>query len=378
MTRRPVVAIVQPFVPTYRVGLFNAIDEQLQTHGLTLEVWHDQPKGIVAARGNASSGPWSVPVRQRRLSVKRRNVTYRHLHRPARNVQALVHGLASSNVETYLLARDPQVNLMLWGHGRNFTAKRNGVDDRLERFLCRNASHLFAYTEAGARHLVAAGHTADKVTVVRNSTDTSLLKRHRDGCSAQDVEDLRQRHGLSGKHVGLFVGAFDGPKDLPFLCAAADLIHARDPKFILLMAGAGPLAQMVHEFALARDYVRLLGRVEAPDLGRLSNVVDLMLMPGRVGLVAVDSLALGIPLVTTNHDFHAPEVEYLSPKTSLFLPRDVASFADGVHRLLTATDGRTRLSAASLSASESLSAESAGARFVAGILRGLDGQPSRR
>lgn len=50
MTREEVVAVIQPFVPTYRVGLFDAIARQLLPHRLRLEVWNDQPSGIVAAR----------------------------------------------------------------------------------------------------------------------------------------------------------------------------------------------------------------------------------------------------------------------------------------------------------------------------------------
>jgi hypothetical protein len=34
-------------------------------------------------------------------------------------------------------------------------------------------------------------------------------------------------------------------------------------------------------------------------------------MPGRVGLVAVDSMHLQIPIVTTKYPYHAPEFEYL-------------------------------------------------------------------
>lgn len=371
MTRDDVVAVIQPFVPTYRVGLFDAIERHLSPHGLRLEVWHDQPSGIVAARGNATSGPWSVPITQHRLTVRRRNVTYRNVRRSAREVGAVVHGLASSNLETYGLARDRNVLLMLWGHGRNFTSSGNRLDDRLERWLCGRARHLFAYTDVGAQHLVNAGIARSKITVVRNSTDTELLRRHQRDCTPAEIDALRDQLGLGGKRVVLFVGAFDKPKRLPFLLESVDLMHASDPNLVLLLAGAGPLDEYVADAAAQRSYVTNLGRLDAAELARLSHLTDLLLMPGRVGLVAVDSLALGVPLATTRHAFHAPEAEYLSNETSLWSADDPAAYAEAVALLLADPERRASMVRASLSAGDELSADRSGRRFAAGIVNGL-------
>lgn len=371
MTREDVVAVIQPFVPTYRVGLFDAIERHLKPHGLRLEVWHDEPTGIVAARGNATSGPWSVPITQHRLTVRRRNVTYRNVKRGAREVLAVVHGLASSNLETYGLASDPGVRLMLWGHGKNFTTAGNRLDDRLEGWLCRRARHLFAYTEVGAQHLTSAGIEPSKITVVRNSTDTELLRRHQRECTTAEVEEMRDRLELGGKRVVLFVGAYDKPKRLPFLLESVDLMHEAEPDLVLLLGGAGPLDEYVTDAAAARPYVKNLGRLDTAALGRLSHLTDLLLMPGRVGLVAVDSLALGVPLATTRHPFHAPEVEYLTEETSLWSANDPATYAEAVTALLADPERRSAMVRASLSAGDELSADRSGQRFVSGILQGL-------
>ena len=371
MTREDVVAFIQPYVPSYRVGLFNSIERHLNKHGLRLEVWHDDATGIAAARGNDTSGPWSVPIKQHRLTVRQRNVTYRNVRRSAREVRAVVHGLASSNLETYGLARDPGVQLMLWGHGRNFTSAGNRLDDRLEGWLCRRARHLFAYTEAGAQHLTSAGIEPSKITVVRNSTDTELLRRHQLESTSAEVDALRNRLDLGGKRVVLFVGAYDKPKRLPFLIESVDLMHEADPSLVLLMAGAGPLDRYVADAAAERKYVTNIGRLDAAALARLSHLTDLLLMPGRVGLVAVDSLALGIPLATTRHAFHAPEIEYLTEETSLWSDDDPAAYADAVTALLDDSDRRSAMVRESLSAGAELSTDRAGQRFVSGILRGL-------
>jgi hypothetical protein len=63
-------------------------------------------------------------------------------------------------------------------------------------------------------------------------------------------------------------------------------------------------------------------------MAALSHVSSAIWMPGRVGLVAVDALALGLPVLTTHFPFHAPELEYLVEGRSVhFLPAIAENFA---------------------------------------------------
>jgi len=366
-----VIAFVQPFVPTYRKGLFDAIDERLRANGYELEVWHDQPKGIVAARRNSSSGEWSVPTKQHRLSFRRRNITYRNIWRRSRSVRAVVAGLASTNLETYLLAADPKITLMLWGHGRNFTAGNNPLDARLEKWLCDRATHVFTYTNDGASHLTEHGVSKEKLSTVLNSTDTGRLRRSQAEASTEYLESLTNQLNVRNSEVALFVGAFDEPKRLPFLFDAADRVHAARPNFVLLLAGAGPLDDYVAECAKSRPYVRLVGRLEIDELARLSNLVDILVMPGRVGLVAIDSLALGIPLATTSFPFHAPEAQYLSHQNSIWTEDSVDEYAAGLIAILANQTELQSLKLAARTAGDEFSVEKSAQIFVDGLLLGL-------
>ena len=53
--------------------------------------------------------------------------------------------------------------------------------------------------------------------------------------------------------------------------------------------------------------------------GRTATV---LLNPGRIGLTAVDALALRIPIVTTSTALHGPEAEYLIHGESVFATAD--------------------------------------------------------
>jgi len=369
------IAFIQPFVPSYRVGLFDAIAARLDREGLKLEVWHAEPKGIVAARRNSSSGPWSVPIVQHRVTVARRNVTFRAIHRKARHVRAVVTGLASSSLETYLLAADPHVNMMLWGHGRNYTAGNNGVDARLESWLCSRASQVFTYTAQGAAHLSESGVPSGLISTVVNTTDTARLRQSKNGADTTALAAMRTRLGIGSGPVALFVGAFDVPKRLPFLFEACDIVRRSLPDFELVLAGAGPLDAYVAEETARRDYVRLAGRLELDELAVASNMVDTILIPGRVGLVAVDSLALGVPIITTRFPFHAPEADYLNDQNSVWTDDDVESYAASILQMFSDPERLASLKATAAHDGDEYSAEKSADNFVDGILRGLGIQP---
>jgi len=363
---------VQPFVPTYRRPLFDAIGMRLAAENLRLEVWHDFPKGRVAARGNAASGEWSSPIRQHRLSIGRRNVTYRNVRERSRGAVAVVAGLASTNLETYGLAFDPRVNLMLWGHGKNFTARNNPVDAKLERWLTKRSSHLFTYTDEGKQHLVEHGVPHSRVTVVYNSTDTESLRHARSAVTEAEISAIRQRYQLGQARVALFVGAFDGPKRLPFLIEALDEVHRTHPELITLLAGAGPDEETLREAASTRPYVQVIGRLDAAGLAGMSHVAELIVMPGRVGLVAVDALALGLPIVTTEYPFHAPEASYLtSGHDSLWTKFEVGAYADGISNLLENDAELHRLARNARATGVGFSVDQSAQHFVSGIMSGL-------
>lgn len=68
----------------------------------------------------------------------------------------------------------------------------------------------------------------------------------------------------------------------------------------------------------------------------------MLLNPGRVGLVAVDALVLGLPVLTSDAGRHAPEIEYLTEGSDLFtVPATPTDLADAWLRL-TAQDRRPR------------------------------------
>lgn len=373
------VVIVQPYIPDYRVPFFRRLTADLRDHGVELTVAHGRPTGAQARRGDTATVPGAVALPQRALRVAGRTLLWRGLGDVARRCDAVVLEQALHNLEAYpLLARSrlrrggPAV--CLWGHGRTYTHPPTAVERAAKDALTRRADWFFAYTDGGARHVVRAGLPAGRVTVVRNSVDTTALRTALDRVTPEQVRGFRARHGLVPGRTGYFLGGLDAPKRIPFLLAAAHLTVRRLPGFRLLVAGDGVHRRLVEQAAARPDpAVVCLGPVpDAAGKALLAAASDVLLMPGAVGLVAVDSLALGTPVVTTVDAPHRPEFEYLEHgRNALVVPGTPGEFADATAALLTDPGRLAALRRACGEDAAHYSGEAMSARFAGGLLKAL-------
>ena len=64
-------------------------------------------------------------------------------------------------------------------------------------------------------------------------------------------------------------------------------------------------------------------------------MADVFLMPGLVGLAILDCFAMQTPIITTNYQFHSPEIEYLENGINgLITTNTVESYSNSVINLL--------------------------------------------
>ncbi len=357
---RPRVTFLQPYVPDYRVPFFDALDAMLDAAGIDLVVAHGHPVGGQGARGDARTGRWAKPLRQRHLRLLGKDLFWRPVRALARDSDVVVQELASTNLVTYLLAVDPRVRMMVWGHGKAYVTRVNALDARLEGWQVKHAEHVFVYTDSGRAYLQGRGVPAGKVTVVHNSTDTAALMRAAALITDTDVAAFRALHGLGDGPVGLFVGALDESKLIPVLLDAAALVSAQNPAFRLVVAGAGPLAAMVDGRAREASTIVRLPRTCGPhELALLGRLSDVLLIPGRVGLVATDAMALGLPVITTDYPYHAPERDYLGDRVTV-TSATPESFAAAVLEHLREGTSAHRLEAADIPSVEQMAGAFAG------------------
>jgi len=364
----PLVLVVQRYVPTYRVPLFSALSEQLDGRGVQLLVAHGLPHGTQNARNDSAvSEPWAQVVQEITVPMPGgMTPTWKKVRALSRRADAVVAELGGTSLNTWdFLARRPRSTL-LWGHGKSYVKAPNRVDSLVEERMARRAAHVLTYTEAGRSHLLQSGIDPARVTAVGNSTDTAGLERLRNE-TRDSAAAWRERLGSEGP-VALFAGGLDGDKRTPLLLEAGQAAARLDPSFRLVIAGSGRDGHLVARH-LHEPWLCALPHVTPRDMAALSHVSSAIWMPGRVGLIAVDALALGLPVLTTHFPFHAPELDYLEEgRTVHYLPDTGDSYAAAALAIMRRPGTQPAEEAPAIPSVEAVAARMTAA--IIGVIRG--------
>lgn len=380
MNRKPVrtgsqlvLAIVQPYLPAYNVPFFQRLGDRLRQDGIALSVIHGKPDSLMAARRDGGVLPNTYEVDTRifgplPLDWKRTASAIRSV-RP--DFVILEH--ARAHVESYglimkSLTGGPRV--AWWGHGKSYGMAESGLAAAWRQRLLYSGDWFFAYTDGGADYVVERGFPRSRVSVVNNTIDTGALLSDMAKLSREEIDDFLDQNDAVAGHTGLFIGGVDLKKGIPFLLEAAAEIRQADGDFTLLVAGSGEMEAFVQSDEARRRGVRPLGRVTGRSKALALSAADVMLVPREVGLVAVDSLASGTPIITTAGAGHGPEFEYLSPDRDACVvtgegPRP---YAEAVVSLLQDPGRLARMGAAATLRAEALTMDRMVEAFAQGVL----------
>jgi glycosyltransferase involved in cell wall biosynthesis len=339
--RSPRVVIIQWYIPQYRESFYEGLRCDLAKHGVELVLGYGTPPGIQADRSDALDLPWATPLLTKTVRLGGRTIEWRRLGSLCDDADLIIVEQAIKNIETYPLLLKSALGgarVAMWGHGRTYTKRSSKAAIIMKRQLTRRAHWFFAYTQGGARAVIDAGFPVTRVTVVQNATDTRRLVDARLRLSAGTVDAFRQRHGISASRVGVFLGGLDSSKRLPFLFEACNRMRRHSGDFQLVIAGAGPEESLVRS-AVADGWVKYVGPMFGDERALLGAVGDILMMPGRVGLAVLDAFALGLPIVTTEWPFHAPEFEYVEHGHNGWITINALdAFCDGVLHVLSDED----------------------------------------
>jgi len=372
------VLIVQEYVPDYRLAFFERLRDDLNMTAVQLVVAAGVPSGEQAKRGDDSGAvDGIVRVPARGIRARSRSASLRTIGPLLGGVDLVIVEQAIRQLETYRLLLGPRPNglrVALWGHGRNYVSQPSVIEEGVKGFLTRRANWFFAYTRGGAEAVASAGFPPERITVVQNSTDTKRLQELLRSVTKSQIDEIQTRLGLPPANVCLFVGALDATKRLDFLFTACRMIADRLPDFTLIVAGDGPLRPMVERLATQEPWLRYVGRASDADKAVLARISQAIVMPGGVGLVAVDAFALETPIVTTDSPAHGPEFEYLEDgRNAIIAGNTEYAYANAMATALTDTKLRSRLEGRCRIEAERYSVETMATNFRAGILDALGG-----
>jgi len=105
--------------------------------------------------------------------------------------------------------------------------------------------------------------------------------------------------------VVLFAGRLTAQKGLDTLLKAAEIYSQKNERPMTLIAGDGDLREQSEQLAkqLQLDDIYFLGSQDHQQMVKLFNIADVVAAPSRFepfGLVALESLACGTPVVASN------------------------------------------------------------------------------
>jgi len=368
-------AIIQEYIPQYRLPFFSQLEGQCSRMGIELVVASGRPSSELADRRDDAELPFGVTIPQREYRLAARRLTVRSTSSVVAEAGLIILEQARRNVDTYasLLRRGRRRQVVaLWGHGKDYTQETASFDRALQRWLTSQADWFFAYTQGGADAVVSEGYPEDRVTVVQNAMDGSALKGAVEAVREAESEHFEQTHDLRGK-TALFIGGLDGSKRLEFLREAASMAHEWDSDIRLLIGGDGPMRAEVEGWAGSHDWLTYLGPLSGREKAIAGKAAQILAIPGRVGLVAVDSFAIQAPIVTTSWPYHAPEYEYLAHGVnSLTSQNSVTAYAEVLHKSLGNERLRAELRSGCSAASEIYTIDAMCERFCEGIVSALE------
>ncbi|GEP47114.1 glycosyltransferase family 4 protein [Microbacterium saccharophilum] len=308
------VAIVQPYASRYRESLFRSLSARLAAGDTDLEVFAGSPTGVESQRKDASTDEIFTAVRQTVIPLGERRLVFRWLPRRVWDADLLILEQATRNLDTYLLLLWRQVTrrpTAFWGHGHTITSAQSTLERRLQAWMLRRSQWFFAYTPRSLERAVLLGACSRKAVVLNNTYDSSAL-REAIGSAAGSVAEGDQ---LKERWIGVYIGGLDHTKRIDYLLQVAAEVHKRDPRFILVIGGRGEDESLVRA-AATRPWCHYLGPVGNSEKAWLSRHAKVSLIAGRVGLAAIDSFEMGLPVVCEAWQYHAPEFEYLSEENA--------------------------------------------------------------
>jgi glycosyltransferase involved in cell wall biosynthesis len=363
------VAIVHPWLPQYRTEFFEKLVARGAVEGIDIDIFYGQTPPEWQSRNDTAKSDRFCELSTRFFGVSGQKLGWKNTTalRSHGRYDALILEHAVRNLETYWLMLRHSKSVCFWGHGKTYTKEIPIFQEKLKSWLTRRVQWFFSYTSGGATSVEADGFPPNRISVVQNSIDTNKLSAQISSVTDLERESFIRTHDLRGK-TALFIGGLDASKRIKFLLQSAEEVYKRDRDFRLIIAGNGPDKHLVESYLHQYDWLSYLGPLFENDKAVALACSDVIAMPGRVGLIAVDSFAAGTPIVTTEWAWHAPEYEYLMHGVNAAISaNDVVSYRDTLLRVLRESECLDELRAGCVVSSRRYTVEAMVDNFIMGI-----------
>ena len=303
------MAIIQRVCTGYRVPLFSQLSARTDIE-VTLFIGHDVPRSKV----KSSSGLLDIDYRKLNTRFVRLGsrilpwhigliAEFRKLKPDVILCEGESHFIGYLQAILYKYFFNRRVALMHWCFiSLPGWSAIGGVGFRalIKIFFRRFFDAFVVYSSFSKKCLLKLGQPSDKVFVATNVSDTKGFLNLSDAMT-ESVSEARKKLKLPERFTVLYLGTLDANKRPDMMLDLAKESDNECYNFVLL--GSGPLFEELHE-RVAREHlssVFLPGRV-VDDLPFYFRAADVLMLPGRGGMVMSEAMAWGLPVIVHQAD----------------------------------------------------------------------------
>jgi glycosyltransferase involved in cell wall biosynthesis len=194
-----------------------------------------------------------------------------------------------------LMRRDSYV----WGHVWSRKGPKSALN-RVRGAMRSIAIGMIVYTEKQASELRDQCAYRGKIIVAPNSL--------------YSLDDMQSVSSSENSNSFIYCGRLVKEKRVDLLPAALKYATDRNSEIKLLIVGDGPertsLESQFTKLGVTQDKYKFFGQID--DILKLKELYSssiFSISPGYVGLSITQSLGFGIPMIISEHEDHAPEIE---------------------------------------------------------------------
>lgn len=302
------LAVLQRVCPDYRVALFAAL-AAAENVELRLFIGGDIPQSKVRSARDLNG----VPVTRLRTRFVRFGRRILPLHiglidelrrfRPAVILcEGESHFLGYLQAIYYRARYAKRTALIHWCFITlpGETQTRRGVIAIVKSYFRRYFDAFLVYSSFSRDRLTDLGEDPQKVFVATNVGDVDRCVRLSDGIY-ETTSDARRKLGLPDRFTALYVGTLSRNKRPDLLIDLA--AQSGEDRYTYIIAGDGELLEHLRMRVTQEGltHVRLAGKVREA-LPLYYRAADVLLIPGRGGIVISEAMAFGLPVVVHQAD----------------------------------------------------------------------------
>lgn len=210
-------------------------------------------------------------------------------------------------------------------HGTDLMGYRKGPRYReMALIAAQNAHSLITISNQVTSDAITTYNVAEeKVHLIWNGFDAAIF-RVLPGVTKESVYREFNISAEGDQPLVSFVGKFTDFKGIDVLLKAAAIYQQAIPGIQTVLVGHGQLWDEMHQLRkeLKLSNTHFLGHQVQPTVAKIYNVADVSVVPSRVepfGLVAVEALACGTPVVATNE---GGLPDFINDKVGSLVPTD--------------------------------------------------------